>query len=512
MASRLKDLHFDQAANLVDDPANPHAKIVLFKRADVKTVDLSDNERRSRVQAAAQDRWGDAKKQVWVYAQDLVGESAIIQRDGKLYSVPFTLDAKGNVTFSGEGDPVATTYEALKRAPVKKEQPAAGSVHVDRPDWLTKELDAAKAEWTAATINELPDASFAVIEPGGTKDDAGKTTPRSLRHLPFKDESGKVDLPHLRNALARLSQTDLSAELKATARAKLESAARSAGVGAPAEKAKEPAVNKKNFFQKLAALFKDAEAGPLQDWASEEEGEPEHTGVDAVDPMKEACDKLGAAIAAYGDGAGLPADHPFHALKALHKELTDKLAAAGVAKEAEAEAAKKAADAKDAEGGRVVKSLEPVTKAIVELQKKLEATEKRATDAEQIAKSERDLRELESEKTTLRKFRHITIDVEKDAPVFAKLRTSDKALYDLMIAKLNGAEAVARKSAAIEQEIGSPLGGTAATAWAEIEAEADKLVAKGEKNLTREKAIDRVMKARPELVARYKAEEAGLVS
>lgn len=32
MAAKLTSLRFDQAANLVDDPANQHAKIMLFKR------------------------------------------------------------------------------------------------------------------------------------------------------------------------------------------------------------------------------------------------------------------------------------------------------------------------------------------------------------------------------------------------------------------------------------------------------------------------------------------------
>ena len=275
---------------------------------------------------------------------------------------------------------------------------------------------------------------------------------------------------------------------------------------------------KKSFLKKLAALFKDAEAeaGPLTDWASEEEGEPEHQGEQkdaAMETMKAHHAKLGEAIKAYGDGAGLPADHPFHALKALHKELGDKIAEADAHKEAthkaaEAEATHKAAEA-EAEGGRVTKAQVLVNKQIVELQKKLEATEARAVGAEKIAKSERDARELESEKTVLRKFRHVTVDVDKEAATFLKLRTADKPLYESVMAKLNATEAVAKKVAGLEADLGSPLGGGAATAWAEIEAEADKLVTKGEKNLTHEKAIDRVMKARPELVKRYRAEEAG---
>lgn len=59
------------------------------------------------------------------------------------------------------------------------------------------------ANWTRAYINTLPDSSFAVIEPA-YKD--GKTTNKNARHLPFKDKDGKVDLPHLRNALARCNQ------------------------------------------------------------------------------------------------------------------------------------------------------------------------------------------------------------------------------------------------------------------------------------------------------------------
>lgn len=62
------------------------------------------------------------------------------------------------------------------------------------------------AKWTTAEVNDFPDSSFAHIFPGGKKDEEGKTVPRSLRVLPYKDASGKVDLPHVRNALARANQ------------------------------------------------------------------------------------------------------------------------------------------------------------------------------------------------------------------------------------------------------------------------------------------------------------------
>lgn len=88
-----------------------------------------------------------------------------------------------------------------------------------------------KAEWTAAYINDLPDSSFAYIEPGGSKDDQGKTAPRSLRHLPYKDKDGSVDLPHLRNALARVQQTSLSTSLRNRIETKLQGIAGKHDVG-----------------------------------------------------------------------------------------------------------------------------------------------------------------------------------------------------------------------------------------------------------------------------------------
>lgn len=53
-------------------------------------------------------------------------------------------------------------------------------------------------EWSRARISRLPDSAFAVVE----------TTPegRKLRHLPHHDETGAVDLPHLKAARARLGQ------------------------------------------------------------------------------------------------------------------------------------------------------------------------------------------------------------------------------------------------------------------------------------------------------------------
>lgn len=88
-----------------------------------------------------------------------------------------------------------------------------------------------RAVWTTAYINNLPDSAFAVILPGGEKDDEGKTTPRSLRKLPHHNADGGVDMAHLRNAMSREPQTDMSAAEHDRARAHLERHAKAEGMG-----------------------------------------------------------------------------------------------------------------------------------------------------------------------------------------------------------------------------------------------------------------------------------------
>ena len=57
---------------------------------------------------------------------------------------------------------------------------------------------AAAAEWSRAKISRLPDSAFAAVEiaPDG----------RRVRHLPHNDETGALDLAHLKAARARLAQ------------------------------------------------------------------------------------------------------------------------------------------------------------------------------------------------------------------------------------------------------------------------------------------------------------------
>ncbi|RLI40433.1 hypothetical protein DRO59_09305, partial [Candidatus Bathyarchaeota archaeon] len=67
----------------------------------------------------------------------------------------------------------------------------------------TETEEVKEAKWDTAYINSLPDSCFAVIEPAYKR---GETKDKRARHLPYKDKDGKIDLPHLRNALARMDQ------------------------------------------------------------------------------------------------------------------------------------------------------------------------------------------------------------------------------------------------------------------------------------------------------------------
>lgn len=70
--------------------------------------------------------------------------------------------------------------------------------------------------WSTEEQNNLPDSCFMYIAPGGKKDEDGKTVPRELRKLPYKNKDGNVDENHLRNAISRLSQekTDIPEDTK----------------------------------------------------------------------------------------------------------------------------------------------------------------------------------------------------------------------------------------------------------------------------------------------------------
>jgi len=100
--------------------------------------------------------------------------------------------------------------------------PAQDEVEVDFSQQIREK--SIGANLSSKEKNNLPDSDFAYISPGGHKDSEGKTTPRSLRHLPIPDAV------HVRNALARLDQTDIPPAAKKEALAKIKRKAEDLGV------------------------------------------------------------------------------------------------------------------------------------------------------------------------------------------------------------------------------------------------------------------------------------------
>jgi hypothetical protein len=125
-----------------------------------------------------------------------------------------------------------TDVSALGQKPLKERE----NVSENKPQVLKPLI--AERVWTRRYINDLPDSSFALILPGGEKDETGRTKPRSLRMFPYKDAEGRVDLPHLRNANARLPQAKIPEEQRAKAQRVLVAVKKKLGIGASAEEAK----------------------------------------------------------------------------------------------------------------------------------------------------------------------------------------------------------------------------------------------------------------------------------
>jgi hypothetical protein len=137
--------------------------------------------------------------------------------------------------------------------------------------FLVVKRDEEKAEWSTAFVNDLPDSAFLHIKPDGKKDDEGKTVPRSLRMFPVRDQNGKIDLPHLRNAIARIPVAGISADLKdklqAQARRMLEE-----------QKEANMPTNTEDDFEKAIADAQSGEANPSDDIENTTDaGEPIHT-------------------------------------------------------------------------------------------------------------------------------------------------------------------------------------------------------------------------------------------
>lgn len=98
-----------------------------------------------------------------------------------------------------------------------------GAVKNAHPEQIGKSKNSDFAPMRSKTRTGLPDSAFAIVETVNGK---------KVRKLPHHDSAGKLDLAHLRNALARVNQVSgVSSAAKSRARSHLVAHARSAGVG-----------------------------------------------------------------------------------------------------------------------------------------------------------------------------------------------------------------------------------------------------------------------------------------
>ncbi len=72
-------------------------------------------------------------------------------------------------------------------------------------------------EWTYKKKKNLPNSSFAYVDPQGKG------------HFPYKDENGKLDEAHINNAFSRLPQSNLSMDIKKKIHTKLVNACKQLG-------------------------------------------------------------------------------------------------------------------------------------------------------------------------------------------------------------------------------------------------------------------------------------------
>jgi len=140
------------------------------------------------------------------------------------------------------GDPKAFVklWEAILREKTREENSSTNPTSLKELDGNSRRSGEEKMNfeervWTRAYINQLPDTAFAVILPGGRKDETGRTSPRSLRKFPHHRSDGAIDIPHLRNANARVSQSKIPDEYKRRAKEHLDQHKKALKIGEFAE-------------------------------------------------------------------------------------------------------------------------------------------------------------------------------------------------------------------------------------------------------------------------------------
>lgn len=132
-----------------------------------------------------------------------------------------------------------------------------------------------------------------------------------------------------------------------------------------------------------------------------------------------------------------------------------------------------------------------------ELEKRMTAIEKQNADLvaentnlKKSVSTEIEKRESDEMVTILKSFKHTSIDLTKDVPHFMKMRKSDPEGYARIMEIMKASDATA---AANFSDIGTRRGTGEGSAWAQVEALADKIMEKGVAGVTKEQAIEKVL-------------------
>jgi hypothetical protein len=124
---------------------------------------------------------------------------AVLERESDTVAMSDATEAEALLLVSG----------AIEREVAKRSEADPGDDLLGQARLVIKGLreHVSAAVWPTAYKNKLPDSAFLYVAPGGKKDDEGKTVPRTLRYFPVRDDKGKLDIPHVRNAIQQIPKS-----------------------------------------------------------------------------------------------------------------------------------------------------------------------------------------------------------------------------------------------------------------------------------------------------------------
>lgn len=170
----------------------------------------------------------EMSREKYYWLKEIYDDHAVVGVDGKIYKATYTTDEEGKVKFADKSKWAELEVQLVPTGNIGAKSYEEALNIKSFSEWLddyyelgTKELsdlteeEAVKAVWSAKFVNQLPDSSFLYVKPGcGEKDEDGLTKPRSCRMFPVKDAKGNPDMPHIRNAIARATQSDLPEDVQ----------------------------------------------------------------------------------------------------------------------------------------------------------------------------------------------------------------------------------------------------------------------------------------------------------